>query len=96
MNVPETWEMRVSQDSKGGTLDEMPNSGERELVESTSSRKTGHQVEGWGCHPTVKNSDPELFLSERTAGTKMEKSMRERRSSDRAKLGSISREGSKA
>ncbi|KRY62225.1 hypothetical protein T4D_7626, partial [Trichinella pseudospiralis] len=31
---------------RGGTLDEMPNSGERELVESTSSRKTGHQVEG--------------------------------------------------
>ena len=35
-------------------LDEMAYSGERELVESTSSRKTGHQVEGWGCHPTVK------------------------------------------
>ena len=43
-NAPETWEVRDSQDSKGGTLDEMPNSGERELVESTSSRKTGHQV----------------------------------------------------
>jgi hypothetical protein len=27
--------------SKGGTFDEMPNSGERELVESTFSRKTG-------------------------------------------------------
>ena len=45
-------------------------SGERELVESTSSRKTEHQVEGWSCHHTVKNSDPELFLSEKTAGTK--------------------------
>ena len=43
-NVPETWEVRDSQNSKGGTLDEMPYSGERELVESTSSRKTGHQV----------------------------------------------------
>ena len=31
--------VRDSQDSKGGTLDEMPNSRERELVESTSSRK---------------------------------------------------------
>ena len=41
-NVPEIWEVRDSQDSKGGTLDEMPYSGERELVESTSSRKTGH------------------------------------------------------
>jgi hypothetical protein len=44
-NVPKTWELTDSQDSKGGTLDEMPNSGERELVESTSSRKTGHRVE---------------------------------------------------
>ena len=41
--------MRESQDSKRGTVDEMPNSGERELAESTPCRKTGHQVEGWGC-----------------------------------------------
>ena len=79
--------MRVSQDLKGENLDEIPNCGERELVESISSKKRGHQVEGWGCHPTVKNSDPELFLSERTAGSKMEKSLRKRRSSDRPKLG---------
>jgi hypothetical protein len=59
--------VRDSQDSKGETLDEMPDSGERELVESTSSTKTGHQVEGCGYHPTVKNPDPELFLSKRTA-----------------------------
>jgi hypothetical protein len=38
--------VRESQDSEEGTLDEMPNSGERELVESISSRKTGHQMEG--------------------------------------------------
>jgi hypothetical protein len=37
--------VKDSQDSKGGTLDEMPYSGKRDLVESTSSRKTGHQVE---------------------------------------------------
>ena len=43
-NVPETWEVRYSQDSKGGTLDEIPDSRERELREPTSSRKTGHQV----------------------------------------------------
>jgi hypothetical protein len=90
-NVPETWKVRDSQNTKEGTLDKMTNSGERELVESTSSRKTGHQVEGWGFHPTVKNSDPELFLSKRTAGTKMEKRLRERRSSDQSNLGSISR-----
>ena len=45
-NVQDTWEVKESQDSKGGTLDEMPNSGEKEPVEHTSSRKTGHQVEG--------------------------------------------------
>jgi hypothetical protein len=28
-------------------------------VDFTSSRMTGNQVEGWGCHHTVKNSDPE-------------------------------------
>jgi hypothetical protein len=39
-NVPETWELRNSEDSKGETLNEMPYSGERELVESTSNRKT--------------------------------------------------------
>jgi hypothetical protein len=65
----------------------MPYSGEEELVESISSRKTGHQVEGGSCHPTVKTSDPELFLSERNAGMKMEKGLRKRRSSDRPKSG---------
>jgi hypothetical protein len=64
----------------------MPNRGERDLVESTSSRKTGYQVEGWGYHPTVKTSDPELFLSRGTAGTKMEMRLRERRSSDSPNL----------
>jgi len=34
-NVPETWEVRDFQDSKGGTLDEMPFSGEIVLVEPT-------------------------------------------------------------
>jgi hypothetical protein len=68
-NVQETWEVRDSLDSKGRTLDEMLYSGERELVGSTSSRKTGHQVEGKGCHSIVKNSDPKLCLS-KTSGTK--------------------------
>ena len=37
-NVTDTWEVRYSQDSKGGTLDEMPYSGARKLVGPTSSR----------------------------------------------------------
>jgi hypothetical protein len=70
-----------SHDSEGGTLDEITNNEERELVESTSSRKTEHQVEGWSCHHTVKNADPEFYLSKRTTKTKMEKRLRQRRSS---------------
>jgi hypothetical protein len=38
----------------------MSNSGEMELVESTSSKKPGHQVKRWDCHPTLRNSDPKL------------------------------------
>ena len=37
----ETWEVCDSKDSKVENLDEMLNSGERELVESTSNRMTG-------------------------------------------------------
>jgi hypothetical protein len=33
-----------AQESKGGTLGEMPDSMENELIEPTSSRKTGHQM----------------------------------------------------
>jgi hypothetical protein len=40
--------------TQGGTLDEMPYSRERELIEPTSYRKTGHQVWEGGCHSTVK------------------------------------------
>jgi hypothetical protein len=43
-NVPESWEVRDSQDWKRGTLEDMAYIGERELVEPTCSRKTGHQV----------------------------------------------------
>jgi hypothetical protein len=39
-----TWEVIDSQVSKGGALDEIPYTGERELVEPTSSRNTGHQM----------------------------------------------------
>jgi hypothetical protein len=74
----------------GGILDEELYSGERELIQSISSGGTGHPVKEWSCNPTVKSSDPELFLSKERAGTKMKNSMGERRSSDRPKLGSSS------
>jgi hypothetical protein len=53
-NAPETWEVRDSQDSKGRTLDEMPYIGERELIEPTSSRKTGYQVRDGVAIPQSK------------------------------------------
>ena len=58
-NVPETWEVGDSQDSKGGTSDEMFYSENKKLVEPISRRKAGRtSSEGWGYYPTVKNSDP--------------------------------------
>ena len=53
-NVPQTWEVRDSQDSKGGNLDEMPYIWERELVEPTSSRKTGYHVRDGVANPYSK------------------------------------------
>ena len=83
--------MRDPQDSMGMTLDKMPNSEERELKESTSSRQTGPQVEEQQDYqPTVKISPLEMFLSKRTTRTKMEKRLKERQPSDGPDLGSIS------
>jgi hypothetical protein len=50
-NVPETWKVRDSQDSKRGTSDEVLDSREREFIEITSSRKTGHQMRERGEIP---------------------------------------------
>jgi hypothetical protein len=47
----ETWEVRDSLDSKGGTLDEMPDIRERELIEPNSSRKTVHQERDGVANP---------------------------------------------
>ena len=47
---------------KEGALDEMPNSGERELIDFTSSKKCQgiKQMDGFA----IPQSDPELFLKE--------------------------------
>ena len=52
-NAPETWGLRDSQDSKGGTLHEMSDRKERELIEPTSHRKT-HQVRDGVATPQSK------------------------------------------
>jgi hypothetical protein len=49
-----------------------------------------------GLDISPSKTDPELFLSKRTAGTKLEKKLRKRRSRDWPKLGSSSTGSSKA
>ena len=49
-NVPETWEVKASEDSKGDNLDQLPDN-EREHIELIFSRKIGHQMrEGLPSH----------------------------------------------
>jgi hypothetical protein len=56
-------------------LEEMPDSRDRELIEPTSSRKAEHQVrEGLRSHR--QNCDPFLFLSEKTTGMEMKRTLR--------------------
>jgi hypothetical protein len=76
---------RLSYINEGGLSQNAPYWGEG-TRRVNSSRQTVPGVEGQGCQPIVKIYDPELFLSKRTAGTKMVKRLRERQSN----LGSIS------
>jgi hypothetical protein len=54
----------------GLIFDEMHNSRERERIESTSSRKTGHQSEGWVYHPTVTPLTHNCFCLKELQGRK--------------------------
>ena len=87
--MQDTLEVRDSQDSLGLTLAKMSNIWESELEESTFTRQTGPQVKERGYQPTVKVSDPDLFLYKRTVGTKVEKRLKENPSIDQPNLGSI-------
>ena len=75
------------------TLAEMPERGDMEPEETTSSSQTGLPVEEWGHQPTYKTFDPKLLLSKRNAGTKMEQRLNERLSIDQPNLGFIPRKG---
>jgi hypothetical protein len=77
------------------TLAEISNSGEMEPEETTSRSYTWPPLEGWGHQPTFKFCEPELFLSKRNAGTKMEHRLKEWPTNDWPNMGSIPWAGTK-
>jgi hypothetical protein len=60
--------MRNSQNSKGGTLAEMPKSRERELIEPNFQQENRTLSEGWGCHPTVTTLTHNFFYLKELQG----------------------------
>jgi hypothetical protein len=74
----------------GLTLAKTPNAGEGNWKSPPPVDRQGLKWRGRVTNPVFKIPDPELFLSKRTAGTKMEKRLKERLSSHQPNLGSIS------
>ena len=70
------------------TLAEMPNSGEMKLEGTPPVDRHSPQLRQGAMYPSSKFFDPELFLSKRNAGTKMEQRLKERPSRDGPNLGS--------
>ena len=79
----------VSQCSICVTFAEIPNTGDVEPEELTSSSQIGPLVDRWGHQPTFNIFDPELFLSKRIAGPNMDQRLKELPTSDQPKFGSI-------
>jgi hypothetical protein len=82
-----------SKDSKGGTLDEMPNSRESPLPVERQDIKWKDGVAILESKPLTQNFS---CLKELNSGDKNGEELRERRYSDQPKLGSSSRRGCKA
>ena len=88
----ETWDVGVTHGSMWVALAKILNSREMDLKRPPPVVRQGPQ---WVYQPTFKNFDPELSLSERNTGTKMEQRLKEWWTRDWPNLRSIPWAGTK-